>query len=79
MAREQEKNKKGSKSKQKTMLESTELTMGSLKRRKCETWNLAWSKLCKEMGEKLSRTPSLEEASPIATIAQCKIVVASTF
>jgi hypothetical protein len=36
MVREQEKKKKGPKSKQKTMLESIECTMGSLKRRKYE-------------------------------------------
>ncbi len=74
MAREKEKKKKGPKSKQKTMLESIECTMGSLKRRKYEAQDLAWSKLCKEMGQKLSRTPSLEEASSLAKIAQCKIV-----
>jgi hypothetical protein len=37
MVREQDKEKKGPKSKQKTMLESIECTMGSLKRRKHET------------------------------------------
>jgi hypothetical protein len=31
------------------------------------------------MDEKIGRTPSLEEASFVATTAQCKIVVASTF
>ncbi len=74
MAREQEKKKNGPKSKQKSMLESIERTMGSLKRRKHETQDLAQSKLCKEMDKKLSRTSSLEEAFPIATIAQCKIM-----
>lgn len=76
MVREQEKKKKGPRSKQKTMLESIECTMGSLKRSKHKTQDLTRSKLCKEMGEKLSRTPSLEEAFPIATIVQCKKVAA---
>lgn len=76
MVREQEKERKGLKSKQKTMVEGIECTMGSLKRRKHEIQDFAQSKLCKEMIEKLSRTPSLEKASPIATIVQCKIVAA---
>jgi hypothetical protein len=52
---------------------------GSPKKGKQKTLDLnpspvAWSKLCKEMGEKPGRTPSLEEASPAATTAQHKIV-----
>jgi hypothetical protein len=53
---------------------------GSLKKRKQKT-NLnpslvAWSQSCKEMGEKLGRTPCLEEASHVATIVRYKIVAA---
>jgi hypothetical protein len=48
--------------------------MGSLNKRKPETLDLnpspvARNKSCKEMGEQLGRTPSLEEASLVATIA----------
>jgi hypothetical protein len=54
--------------------------MGGLNRRKPETYDLnpspeEQSKSCKEMGEKLGSTMSLEEASQVATIAQHKIMV----
>jgi hypothetical protein len=80
LAREQEK-KQGWKSKQKTTLESAEPIMGSPERRNHKTYDLnpssvAQSKSCKKMGENLEKTPSLEEASPIATIARPKIVMA---
>jgi len=72
------------KSKQKITLENIEHTMRSPMRRNEKTYELnpsqiTWSKSCKEVGEKLGRTPSLEEASLIAIIACCKIMMTWTF
>jgi len=55
--------RKDQESKQKTTPQSSKPAMGSLRRRNQITSLVARSKLCKEMGEKLGRTPSLEVAS----------------